>query len=278
MAMTDNVMYVPDLLEKSQRLFEAMGLPTPEYGEYIIGSDGILVFLDAYGVCFRIGYAHTLPYHDRILHPFKSVELSKKLSFEILPIIRQYPLHDDSNDSLFDVDRSCLFLRREFARYGLDFADAYTRNMGFIPWMTGEKKRDILVVLDRGDDCVMPVEIKKGIPRFTPLMVGNDNNDTLVESFLKAKSQALPTPHFAQILAYRDLHEIIARTWPKDEDIPPPAFAEEFWPACVKAVAQGRLFQAYDQHARYFDLKMSFDIRHAAAHYTEHCTQHFKLS
>ncbi len=271
--------YFPSLMKKSQPLFKAMGLAVPEPKDFVHGSH-LLLFVDAFGICIRMGEARKLPYHDRVLEPLKTVSLGGKMVFEILPIIRHYTLEGEEPENLFRSGRAAQFLRREFAREGLDFTDPFNRNIGLIPFHDRGVARQILVVLDRGNDCILPISKSGKKPLFTNFLIREDEDmeslQRLREIFHRNKNKPAPSPHFTQLKAYEDLRDVITRTWGEGETLPSPDFVKEFWPACLKAMEEGRLARIADQPAPNYELMDCFDVRVAASNYTETLLTHLR--
>lgn len=128
-----------DTARKVLKTFELIGLPAPEKGEEYFGAaEGVLVFLNRYGVVIRI----ERPF-DRIndspwiLSPLASIQAGMTI-IEICPGCHFEP--DEAN-----VDN----LRKHLGNQGIDFWDCMTRNVGRIPVRIFGFPEGIPVVIDR---------------------------------------------------------------------------------------------------------------------------------
>ena len=130
-------------------VFEKMGQPAPEsWDEYMNGSEGVLVFLNRFGIVLRIekvndfSTSRVMPERINdspwILRPLASINAGNTV-IEICPGC--FP-EQDEGQAAFLVDR----LREQ----NIDFCDSKLPNIGRIPFKTPRFPEGASVVIDRG--------------------------------------------------------------------------------------------------------------------------------
>ena len=129
--------------------FEKMGQPAPEFSnEFKIGTEGVLVFLNQFGLVLRIekesDFIASRVTPERIndspwiLKPIASIKVGNNAVFEICPGCF---LEEDTKKTADLID----LLRKQ----NIDFWDVHFSNIGCIPVKTPRFPEGILVIIDR---------------------------------------------------------------------------------------------------------------------------------
>jgi hypothetical protein len=205
-------------------VFQKLGLPVPQdEKEFLMGTEGGLVFLNRYGMVIRIENANSArsPFKaDRIndspwiLQPLASLDAGKA-------VIELCPGCHSSDD---DADVSYLY--EALLKQGTAFWDSGLPNVGRLPFKTPQFPEGVPVVIDRLSvrklsDSVKPVQ--------QALM--NVNDDEVREATE------------AQERLYAPLRLAFDEGWTDSAKMP------QFWAFCQQCVQEGKLVAGWNEGA-----------------------------
>ncbi len=241
--MNDDILGIRD--RKSARavreIFNGLGLPVPEEGEYRKRSCGMgaLIFVPKYGFVIRVIPANKVL---NIQSPHFIKPLFNKAAKDYRFIID--PGYDQLSITFDDARRFEKALETEH----LTCSDATPFNIARVP------DCDHLVLVDLD-------------PRFTsrshiPLSVMIAKT---FRKFLGIEGKSLQTPEFdPQISQYEPLRNILERAWPENAPEPDPEGIRAFKTACQEFMGDGKLCADWIHSERYepfwFEYPMHFSI------------------
>ncbi len=210
---------IPSAMDKEiiHTVFETLGLPIPQEGQYLDGVGCNLTFLNRSGLIIKIinqgtadNYQQTLR-SDLVLHPLKYVPLSEG-AIMILPSIslKNSPIHWEHPDY---QDPDWLFINGELESAPFSTFDHQAANIGTLPTITNNEgnKAAFPVIIDHG--CISAL-------------------NSLLETF-----NTINTPYTGiQERIYGGLKAKLKEVWPDDKPFPDSQKVQAFWDYCAQIV------------------------------------------
>lgn len=207
--------------ETSQQVIDTLAqlqLPLPDHKSLVQGSEGVLLFVNPYGVVLRIeayedGYTHFTRFNENpwVVQPLGARRAGEAL-IEICPGV--YPAPQD-------IDTRAM--QKALLQTGVDYWDQQPDNAGFIPLRTLEYPQGFPVVIDRlaVDKLSKAIEpVKKALRGW-----GFDKDP--------------------QEILYHDIKQRFAEAWPQDSAAPDAQKLAAFWQACAAKLQMGHLVKGW---------------------------------
>ena len=204
--------------------FKKMGLFIPETpDEFLRGTDGVLVFLNRFGIVIRVEYKNTRDPH--------SVTTSDRIS--ISPWILEPLASIDAGGAIIELCPGCLletdkekskFLYKQLKKQNIKFWDHTISNSGLVPIRTPLFPEGIPVVIDRG--------------AVRELTGGLSYVRTLLGIFKSKKAREAAT---VQEELYKPLRDAFDEAWPDKSELPDTLKMKRFWNLCESYTKEGKL-------------------------------------
>lgn len=192
-------------------VLQAMNLPLPLPQAMVASTDGMLLFLDDYGLLLRIethAKRHSLPGHPLVLQPLGDRPLHSHIKIEVCPGV-----------ALETTSYLTGELWKALRRGGVDFWDLQSPNVGTIRLPDG----NVPIVIDRG---------AVGLLSETPLAVARS-------------LYALRLTSDPQRKRYADLRKAFKKAWPANAPLPKPAAMRDFLALCRARRNEGVLVSGW---------------------------------
>jgi len=212
------------------KAFQQVGLPAPEkYEEFFMGKEGVLVFLNQYGIAIRI---ETIEKEEKywllrvndspwILQPVASIPAAKAI-IEICPGCTVSKGHEPKSGEIGEEPE---FLKSRLGEEGIDFWDTQIVNTGYLPIATPLFHKGIPVVIDR----LAVAKLKEGVSVVKNLL-------SKAQKIAEAKEVTEATKRF-----YGPLQQLFSEAWTDAQKM------QKFWSLCEKYVQDGKLIAGWNE-------------------------------